>query len=731
MTRLPRRPNVRLYYLLIVTAILVPAAIFAVAAYYNRLDVMRDGRESVVRTATVMHEHARKVFDSVGLLLDRVDDRVVGHPDDDIAQPEVSAFLARLTHRFDQVASIWIADATGKVLAGSQDWIRDAGIAGRDFFEIQKEKDAGNYISKPFIGRATQVPSFAVSRRRSSPDGRFIGTLHVSLKPGYFEEFFREAAPAESHVASLLREDGVYLARDPELDTSVTLGPDTPFRRAIADADSGTFDVRSVYDNRDRFYAFKKVAPYPVYVSFGLDQQVLTNRWYRHLQLFGAMLAVASLILLYVSWLALRHARNEQRVLVQLQDEIDQREAAEQKLRRAQRLEAIGQITGGIAHDFNNLLMVISGNAERLRRFVSGQKPERYVGAIETASRRGERLTRQLLAFSRQQTVSPVVLRLDELLPKFPEMLQSSLRGDIEIRIDVAPNLWPVKADPGELELALLNLAVNARDAMPEGGKLTMAARNVTLVDSATTEHLQGDFVAVSVKDTGVGIPPDVLPKIFEPFFTTKEVGKGTGLGLSQVYGFAHQAGGGATVTSTVGQGTTFTIYLPRTTEPVTASEEAEVVVPERGDGTILFVEDNKDIADVTKTNLEELGYRVIAVPNADTAMEILKANAEIDLVFSDIVMPGRLDGVDLAREMRTVRPDLPVILTTGYSTAAQAAAPEGFTILPKPYQLDKLHQTLMSALRQRRAAALVAAEEAAQVAARSAARADTTQPVK
>jgi len=253
----------------------------------------------------------------------------------------------------------------------------------------------------------------------------------------------------------------------------------------------------------------------------------------------------------------------------------------------------------------------------------------------------------------------------------------------------------------------------------------------VTLVDSATTEHLQGDFVAVSVKDTGVGIPPDVLPKIFEPFFTTKEVGKGTGLGLSQVYGFAHQAGGGAMVSSTVGQGTTFTIYLPRTTEPVAAQEETEVVVPERGDGTILFVEDNKDIADVTKTNLEELGYRVIAVPNADTAMEILKANAEIDLVFSDIVMPGRLDGVDLAREMRAVRPDLPVILTTGYSTAAQAAAPEGFTILPKPYQLDKLHQILMSALRQRRAAAQAAAEGAAQAAARSAARTDTTQPVK
>jgi len=403
-----------------------------------------------------------------------------------------------------------------------------------------------------------------------------------------------------------------------------------------------------------------------------------------------------------VSWLAMRHARNERFVMAQLQDEVDQRQAAEERLRRAQRLEAIGQITGGIAHDFNNLLMVITGNADRLRRFVSGQRPERYVSAIETAARRGERLTRQLLAFSRQQTVTPVVLRLDEMLPKFPEMLQSSLRGDIEIRIDVGQNLWPVKVDPGELELALLNLAVNARDAMPDGGKLTMSARNVALADNAATDHLEGDFVAVAVQDTGLGIAPDVLPKIFEPFFTTKEVGKGTGLGLSQVYGFAHQAGGSATVTSTLGSGTTFTLYLPRTEEQPGAGEGDDMSVPNRGSGTILFVEDNKDIAEVTKVNLEELGYRVIAVANADTALDILKANAEIDLVFSDIVMPGQLNGVDLARELRVIRPNLPVVLTTGYSAAAQEAAPDGFTIIPKPYQLDRLHQILSAALRQR-----------------------------
>jgi signal transduction histidine kinase/ActR/RegA family two-component response regulator len=701
MNRLVRKSAFRFHYLLVVAAVLVPAAIFAVAAWFNREEVIRDGEQAVQRTASIMQQHARKVFDSVDLVIDRVEDRIHDQSRDQVADPATSVFLAAMKNRFDQLASIWIADENGIVLAGSQDWVRGGGIAGRDFFEVHKTQNIGTYISGLFVGKATGLGSFAVSRRRYSPDGRFVGTVHASVNEAYFAEFFRDLAPVR-HVASLIRRDGTYLVRHPAPVEPGMLGPDTSFMRAIRTSDSGVFQTLSQRDNLDRFYAYQRVEPYPIYVTYGLDHDVLLSRWYRNLIVYGATLAAASLILLWVSWVALRHMRSERRVLAQLQDEIDQRQQAEERLRRSQRLEAIGQITGGIAHDFNNLLMVITGNAERLRRQIADAKQERYVGSIEAAARRGERLTRQLLAFSRQQTVTPVVLKLEELLPKFPEMLQSSLRGDIEIRIDVAPNLWPVKVDAGELELALLNLSVNARDAMPNGGKLLMSARNVTLAESAATDNLQGDFVAVAVRDTGVGIPPDVVPKIFEPFFTTKEVGKGTGLGLSQVYGFAKQAGGVAVVSSTVGEGTTFTLYLPRTQEAQVVVDEQPVSPNEVGSGTILFVEDNKDIADVTKSNLEELGYRVIAVANADTAMEILKANAEIDVVFSDIVMPGQMNGVDLARAIRAQRPDTPVILTTGYSAAAQAAAPDGFTIIPKPYQLDKLHQIINTALRQR-----------------------------
>ncbi len=250
-----------------------------------------------------------------------------------------------------------------------------------------------------------------------------------------------------------------------------------------------------------------------------------------------------------------------------LHDEAERREAAEAALRQAQRLEAIGQLTGGVAHDFNNLLMIVSGSAQRLRRDVTDEKQLRLLDMIANATQRGESLTRQLLAFSRRQTLQPSAIDLSERLPKVKDMLSRSLRGDIEIRVVVPDRHCTVKVDPSELELALLNLAFNARDAMPSGGTLIITAKPVVLRGKAAEEGLHGEFVAVRVADTGAGIPPDVLSRVFEPFFTTKEEGKGTGLGLSQVYGFARQSGGTATITSTVGRGTAVTLFLPRTWE--------------------------------------------------------------------------------------------------------------------------------------------------------------------
>ncbi len=370
---------------------------------------------------------------------------------------------------------------------------------------------------------------------------------------------------------------------------------------------------------------------------------------------------------------------------------------ARDQLAQSQKMEALGQLTGGIAHDFNNLLMIVSGHAQLLRKGLTDDKQIRAIEAIGTAARRGESLTRQLLAFARRQPLSPVVADLKSRVEAVREMLGSSLRGDIELECQMPDGLWPVEVDLSELELALVNVAVNARDAMPEGGTITLSARNATLELGAVNDRLEGDFVAIMMRDTGTGIPKGLLSRVFEPFFTTKAAGKGTGLGLSQVYGFAHQSGGGISIDSEVGKGTEITIYLPRSGRPLTSDTESADEPLAQGDGTILVVEDNPEVASVSTALLSQLGYRVAAVQSADEALTLLH-NAKFDLVFSDIVMPGSMNGLTLAREIRGRYPSMPVLLTSGYSNVARDAERE-FIILRKPYQVAGLERAIRHAL--------------------------------
>ena len=379
-----------------------------------------------------------------------------------------------------------------------------------------------------------------------------------------------------------------------------------------------------------------------------------------------------------------------------LRDATERRDAQEklvqarEQLAMAQKMEAIGKLTGGIAHDFNNLLMIIGGNAQTFRRLLDPKLP-RAIEAIQTAAKRGESLTRQLLTFSRRQHLSPTVVDLNASIKNMRTMIESSLRGNIVYNEKIGAGVWPVKVDLAELELAIVNIAVNARDAMPSGGTFTLSVANVTIDHELRGEHLNGAFVAIEFKDTGMGIPPNLLSKIFDPFFTTKEVGKGTGLGLSQVYGFAHQAGGTVSAESKVGQGTTITVYLPSSAEKEIASRESPSIDASHAQRpTVLVVDDSAEVAEVTSSLFEHLGYNTVYRDSAEAALKMLADGTKIDLVFSDIVMPGTIDGVGLASEIRSRYPHLPVILTTGYSDAAQAA-PADLRILRKPFDTDAL----------------------------------------
>jgi len=362
-------------------------------------------------------------------------------------------------------------------------------------------------------------------------------------------------------------------------------------------------------------------------------------------------------------------------------------EEMQKHLAEAQKLDALGQLTGGVAHDFNNILMIISGSLHFLKKSAgTDPKIQRAVSAIETATRRGAALTSQLLTFARRQSVNPRVINLSDRIEAIREVLDTGVGTSVRLALDLDRPIWPVTVDVSELETAIVNLVINARDAMPSGGTITIATRNTT------ADHPEdGDFVAISVEDSGQGIAPDVLDKIFDPFFTTKPIGKGTGLGLSQVHGFAHQAGGTVKVESELGRGTKVTILLPR--DEIARSIDKTNIAEVGGSGTVLLVEDNPDVASVSASLLEQLGYTVRRVPDADTALRDVELH-NFDLVFSDVVMPGKIDGLTLARRLREIRPDLPILLATGYSDAA-AGVRGDFPILRKPYEIHQLSQAI------------------------------------
>jgi signal transduction histidine kinase/ActR/RegA family two-component response regulator len=382
----------------------------------------------------------------------------------------------------------------------------------------------------------------------------------------------------------------------------------------------------------------------------------------------------------------------------ELREQMAERTRMEEALRQAQKIEAIGQLTGGVAHDFNNLLMVISGGLEMLERQTDPMRRRRLLEGMHQAAQRGAALTRQLLAFSRRSALRPEPVDLRVQIGGMRELLDRSLRGDVHVALHFADDLWPISVDPGELELVVLNLAVNARDAMPRGGLIEIRAENLRAYRDI---ELAGDYVRLSVTDEGTGMSDEVKAHVFEPFYTTKEVGRGSGLGLAQVHGFAKQSGGAVKIESELGHGTTVSLLLPRSSKPPLRAERPLVDLhvqtrtsPELG--SVLLVEDDDEVAALVTEMLKQLGYQVLRAASAVAALGALSDGRAIDLVLSDIMMPGDMNGIELAREIRNRRRSLPVLLTSGYAEAAKdAAATEGIPVLPKPYRIDELAAAL------------------------------------
>jgi two-component system, NtrC family, sensor kinase len=696
-----RTLTIRLVRLAMAASLLAPTMLFAFAAWnsYRNLAALTD--ERLARSLDVEQEEAQRTFQLVDLALNSVKDLVADMSADDIRRDEkhLHLLLQKLDAQIPLIQSIWIYDKDGRSLVSS--WIEpapDESFADRDFFRAHLGGNDGTYYGRVYASRFGAQPFFTVSQRLVH-DGAFLGVLEISVLPSNFFHFFATLAYAEGQQFSLIRDDGLFLARYPMAPSGAPtrLDENSGFRRTIARTPAGgLFTTLSPIDHIERRFAARRLDGTPLYVTTGFSTAVMRSEW---LWGIAAHLIYGVPVTLFLFFSLFAVLLRTQRLYA----EINRRAAAEEALRQSQKLDAIGHLTGGVAHDFNNLLTIIIGNLEAAQRQLESWtdgaqiKLSRRLENAMHGAQRAATLTKRLLAFSRQQPLSPALLDVNRVLNGLSDFLRRALGEDVSLEIVGGGGVWPVEADAAELDAAILNLAVNARDAMPEGGKLTIEASNSYLDDSYCRQNADvqpGQYVQIAVTDTGSGMPKDVIERAFEPFFTTKESGQGTGLGLSQVYGFVKQSGGHVKIYSEAGEGTTIKIYLPRFFGRASAAEE-KAAAPRRGRSgeSVLVVEDDSDVRDYVVETLASLGYKVFEAGEAESALRLLDENPSVHLLLTDVVMPG-MNGRKLAEEARLRRPDLKILSMTGYSRNAimhQGRLDIGVDLLQKPISSEQL----------------------------------------
>ena len=658
-----------------------------------------------------------------------------------------SAFLSDVREEYPQFTGILTIDPNGSLFCDSLRTDRTLDLRDRAYFK-QALVSRGVAL-EPVFGRLTGLSVLQIAYPVRSETGALKLVLLASFNLRKFAEFHDKRLLADKEIL-LIDSKGTVLVTPSSGGWTEPVGTSiagSELLRFAAAPDRKAFQEVTDREGRTHVWAVAGRSPATrdagLYILVGRSKDGLVAAANRRLYEDMAILAVASLLLLAGVWvlatvsvgrqvgrlaamakklglgdLSARipqpHPRGELGGLMTLLNDtaesLQQQRAAiadlNQKLSQSQKMEAMGQLTGGVAHDFNNLLTVILGNAEHLADSLAGNKElHRIAGDIATAAERGSDLTRSLLAFARKQPLRPRDLDIAGKILDMQALLRRTLGGHIECTFALEPDLWMTSVDPGQLATALLNLVLNARDALPDGGKLTVEARNTSLGDSdldVNGEPRPGDYVMVAVTDTGSGMTAEVASRAFEPFFTTKEVGKGTGLGLSMVYGFVRQSGGLVQMQSEPGHGSIVRLFFPRlATPPSEQPLAAELTTAPDGSETILVVEDDDMVLAYVESELKALGYNVITRSNGPSALELLRQPGNIHLLFTDVVMPGGMFGPELARQALQLRPELKVLFTSGY-TQNPVKTPDGVgdaRILAKPFRRKDLAAMLRSAL--------------------------------
>ena len=689
--RARRDAAIRGLKVMMVASVAIPVAIFSYASWISYRNTYAHADERLLASLGIMAEHTSGVFQSVDLTFAAVDAIAANLTDEQIEASEQALHvqLRRLEKATAAIDAILIVDKNGHTLVSSAIYPvpSGAGVADRDYFLAQKDKDAGTFVGAVLEPRVRQGKFFGVSRRRPSPNGEFTGIVMVAVIPKIFTDFYAQLAhDAGRGGFSLAKSDGVILARYPEPPNGITrFGPDSGFMLNVPRYPNGAVvTTNHSVDGVQRRIAFRKLGYGNLYASDGVATDTIMADWLRTMSAHLYFGIPAVIVLLLLVLMTMRRTR-------ELYAEAERRELAEEGLRQAQKMEAVGQLTGGVAHDFNNLLTIILGNLGIAKRGVVEARAERALNNARIGAERAAQLTRRLLAFSRQQPLDPKVVDANKLIVNISDLLNRSLGENIALETISGAGIWKIECDVSELESALLNLALNARDAMPDGGKLTIETSNAYLDDEYCRHHADltpGQYVLIAVSDDGVGMSAETIERAFDPFFTTKETGRGTGLGLSQVYGFVKQSKGHVRIYSEPGEGTTIKLYFPRHDgeEAIVSAEEQGD--PERGRGeTILIVEDDDGVREYASEILRDLNYQVIEAKDSASALRLLEADRPFDLMLTDVVLPG-VSGRVLADEVIRRRPGAKVIFMTGYSRNAivhQGRLDRGTELISKP----------------------------------------------
>jgi signal transduction histidine kinase len=700
LLRAPAGGAIRTLQFLLIGSILAPLLVLLGGGYLAYEASFDRARTELAETVAIAEENIIKVLDTHALVAGRVGDLLAGLSDETIhpREKELHDRIRQQIADLPQVETAWAVDRTGHLLVGARNY--PAGgldLSDRDYFRALRQPGPEVYIGG-LQSRFDSKPFFVVARRRISSSGEFEGVVVVAVSPDFFRSFYAKLLPnSVDYAAGLFRADGATLARYPEIvwRNSEPAPPGQLLRAAAANPQSGVFMEPSAFDGVIKMIAYKRLDRYPIYVTIGRTRASILREWAGTMltHLYFGLPATAGLVLLCL--LALRRTRREAVAVAQAGEAMAQREAAEAQLRQAQKMEALGQLTSGIAHDFNNLLTAISGNVELLQRRVRDREPElhRLAGAAMRGVDRAATLTQRLLAFSRRQPLDPKPLDVNRLIAGMSDLVRRTLGEEIEAETVLAAGLWTVLIDANQLEHSLLNLAINARDAMAGPGKLTIETANAFLDEPYARVHeevMPGQYVVISVTDTGSGMSREVREKAFEPFFTTKETGQGTGLGLSQVYGFIKQSGGHCTIYSEPGEGTTVKLYLPRHLGEVQPAAPAAPPTAASGRGeTILLVEDDADVRAFAADLLRDLTYEVLTAATGSEALAVLDAHPEVRLLFTDVALPGGMTGRQLADEAARRHLGLKVLYTTGYARNAivhQGRLDPGVELIVKPF---------------------------------------------